>query len=325
MATIAFPDDSKVVKLPSGANYSYAHIPAKAQNPTVLFLHGFPSSSFDWRHQVTYFSSHGFGVIAPDLLAYGETEKPTTLADYRGKKMAAEINELLDHVEVSKVHGVGHDWGSFMLSRFANYYPERFFSCSFLAVPYIAPGRSMSADPINVLTKQKLGYEMYGYRKFFEKEDAAQILKAHIESFLSLLYPAEPSIWREHIAPLGAVEAFATSDRIEKRGAYVTDEEMATHRRIMKDDYGPAMNWYKCAGQDLNLPDEQNGQPDPKLDMPALMIVAKEDPLSNALAINAMREHVTNLKVVEYKSGHWVQIEKKDEVNSTLEEFFRSL
>jgi pimeloyl-ACP methyl ester carboxylesterase len=57
MATIAFPNDSQIVKLPSGVTYSYTYIPAKAHNPTILFLHGFPSNSYDWRHQVTYFSS----------------------------------------------------------------------------------------------------------------------------------------------------------------------------------------------------------------------------------------------------------------------------
>jgi soluble epoxide hydrolase/lipid-phosphate phosphatase len=119
-------------------------------------------------------------VLAPDLLGYGETDKPTSVSDYRGRKMAAEINELLDHVKFNQVHGVAHDWGSFLLSRLVNYYPQRLLSCSFLAVAYRAPGQSMNVDPINVITKQKLGYEMYGYWKFFEREDAAQVIKDHV-------------------------------------------------------------------------------------------------------------------------------------------------
>jgi len=180
MATIAFPNDSQVVRLPSGVTYSYTYIPAKADKPTILFLHGFPSSSYDWRHQITYFSSLGYGVLAPDLLGYGETDKPTSLTDYRGKKMAAEINELLEHINLTAVHGVAHDWGSFLLSRFVNYYPQRLLSCSFLAVAYRAPAQSMNIDAVNVYTKEKLGYEMYGYWKFFEREDAAQVVKDHV-------------------------------------------------------------------------------------------------------------------------------------------------
>jgi soluble epoxide hydrolase / lipid-phosphate phosphatase len=180
MATVAFPSDSEVVLLPSGVNYSYTYIPAKSLKPTILFLHGFPSSSYDWRHQVTYFSMLGYGVIAPDLLGYGETDKPTSVSDYRGKKMAAEINELLEHAKLSKVHGVAHDWGCFLLSRLANYYPERLLSCSFLAVAYRQPGERMNVDAVNAITKSKLGYEIYGYWKFLVQEDAAQILKDHV-------------------------------------------------------------------------------------------------------------------------------------------------
>jgi soluble epoxide hydrolase/lipid-phosphate phosphatase len=180
MATVAFPEHSKVVKLPSGVTYSYSHIPANGAKPTILFIHGFPSSSYDWRHQITHFSSLGYGVIAPDLLGYGETDKPTSISDYRGKKMAGEISELLEHTKVSKVHGVAHDWGSFLLSRVVTYFPERLLISSFLATAYRPPGQSMNVDALNAISKEKLGYESYGYWKLFEREDAGQIFKDHV-------------------------------------------------------------------------------------------------------------------------------------------------
>jgi soluble epoxide hydrolase / lipid-phosphate phosphatase len=93
----------------------------------------------------------------------------------------------------------------------------------------------------------------------------------------------------------------------------------------MKDEYGPAINWYRCAMQNLNLKDEEEAKLDPKLEGPVLMIVAKVDPLSNVMTINTMKDYVANLKIVEINSGHWVQIEKREEVNATLEEFFKSL
>jgi hypothetical protein len=53
---------------------------------------------------------------------------------------------------------------------------------------------------------------------------------------------------------------------------------MAKHRDILKDKYGPAMNWYKCAIQNLNLNDELEVKPDPKLEGPVLVIEAMADP-----------------------------------------------
>jgi soluble epoxide hydrolase/lipid-phosphate phosphatase len=113
------------------------------------------------------------------LLGYGETDNPASPADYRGKKMAAEINELLKHLKLSKVHGVAHDWGTFLLSRLANYHPERLLSSSFLAVPYRPPRNYFDVDAVNSLTQKKLGYALCGYWKFFDKEDAAQVVKDH--------------------------------------------------------------------------------------------------------------------------------------------------
>lgn len=96
------------------------------------------------------------------------------------------------------------------------------------------------------------------------------------------------------------------------------------HRKIMKDDYDAALNWYRCAMQDLNIQDEVHDQLDPTLQCPTLMIVAKDDALFNETAVEAMRKLVTNPRVVELSAGHWVQLERRDEVNAALEDFFFS-
>lgn len=48
--------------------------------------------------------------MAPDLLGYGGTDKPTEPEAYKLKKMADEVVQILDHEGVKKVLGVGHDW-----------------------------------------------------------------------------------------------------------------------------------------------------------------------------------------------------------------------
>ena len=83
--------------------------PHNHKKPTILFLHGFPSSSFDWRRQFDYFASRGYGVVAPDLLGYGGTDKPHDVEAYTLKKQADEMAELLDCLGVEKLVSVGHD------------------------------------------------------------------------------------------------------------------------------------------------------------------------------------------------------------------------
>jgi soluble epoxide hydrolase/lipid-phosphate phosphatase len=93
----------------------------------------------------------------------------------------------------------------------------------------------------------------------------------------------------------------------------------------MKGDYGPPMNWYKRAIRNFDFLDEEAAKPDPKLDTPVLMIVAKLDPLSNTMANNDMKNYAANLKFVELEAGHWVQVEKRYEVNAILKEFYKSI
>jgi soluble epoxide hydrolase/lipid-phosphate phosphatase len=109
MAEIAFPSLSTTTRLPNGTTYSYIHSKPSYQKPYILFLHGFPSSSYDWRHQISYFSKLGYGIIAPDLLGYGGTDKPEMLEVYRMKKMSEEVVGILDAQKVGKVLAVAHD------------------------------------------------------------------------------------------------------------------------------------------------------------------------------------------------------------------------
>jgi soluble epoxide hydrolase/lipid-phosphate phosphatase len=68
-----------------------------------------------------------------------------------------EIVEIMDHETVGRVHSVGHDLGSHLLGRMANWYPDRFLSLSFLIVPYMPPGQVMDLDMVNGMTKDSLG------------------------------------------------------------------------------------------------------------------------------------------------------------------------
>jgi pimeloyl-ACP methyl ester carboxylesterase len=105
-------DSSKYKQLATttGQNYNYYFSAAEGPKLTVLFVHGFPSTSYDWRHQVTYFQTRGYGVIVPDQLGYGGTSKPTDTESYRATKMAKSIVDILDAEGMEKVVAIGHDW-----------------------------------------------------------------------------------------------------------------------------------------------------------------------------------------------------------------------
>lgn len=96
--------------LPSGRTYSHVHIAPTGNKPYILFLHGFPGTSYLWRHQIAHFSALGYGIIVPDLLGYRGSDKPADLDAYRLKKMAADVISLLETLGVGRCFAVAHDW-----------------------------------------------------------------------------------------------------------------------------------------------------------------------------------------------------------------------
>lgn len=56
-----------------GHTYVYNFAPASdASKPTLLLLHGYPASRHDWEYQIAALTAEGYGVVAPDMLGFGE-------------------------------------------------------------------------------------------------------------------------------------------------------------------------------------------------------------------------------------------------------------
>jgi 2-hydroxymuconate-semialdehyde hydrolase len=77
--------------------------------PPVLLLHGFPTSSYLWRREA-WLLAQRMRVIAPDLLGYGESDKPED-ADLSEIAQAGYVRELLTMLSVDELAIVGHDIG----------------------------------------------------------------------------------------------------------------------------------------------------------------------------------------------------------------------
>jgi hypothetical protein len=101
---------AKTRKVSGGNTYSYVYKKAKSSKPTFLLLHGFPNSMLDWSVQISDLIEAGYGVLAPDMLGYGGTSKPTAIEEYKYSKMSAQMAEILDKEGLTRVVGVGHDW-----------------------------------------------------------------------------------------------------------------------------------------------------------------------------------------------------------------------
>ena len=103
------------------ANGIRQHYLDAGEGAPVILLHGFPETSFAWRHQIPELAAN-YRVIAPDLRGYGETEKP--YHGYDKRTMALDVLELMGALGLSKVALVGHDRGARVATRFAKDHPR---------------------------------------------------------------------------------------------------------------------------------------------------------------------------------------------------------
>ena len=78
------------------------------EGPLLLFLHGFPSSSYDWRELLEIETGHG--VLAPDFLGFGLPEKPRD-HEYTLHWQADMVEDLVGE-QPGDVFVVAHDMGT---------------------------------------------------------------------------------------------------------------------------------------------------------------------------------------------------------------------
>ncbi|HEX2266940.1 MAG TPA: alpha/beta hydrolase, partial [Actinomycetota bacterium] len=90
----------------SGGDMAYVDA---GEGPPVVLLHGFPTSSHLWRRETWLFAER-MRVIAPDMLGYGESEKPPG-ADLSEQAQARYVDELLRQLGIERAAVVGHDLG----------------------------------------------------------------------------------------------------------------------------------------------------------------------------------------------------------------------
>lgn len=92
----------------------------------VLLLHGQPAWSYLYRHMIPPLVKAGFRVIAPDLVGFGRSDKPTRIEDYTYARHVAWMSDWLTRLDISGITVFLQDWGSLIGLRLVAAFPGRF-------------------------------------------------------------------------------------------------------------------------------------------------------------------------------------------------------
>ena len=95
----------------------------------IIMVHGFPETSFQWRHQLPALAETN-AVFALDTRGFGQTDKPRIRVNR--DMLARDVINFMDALGIERAHLVGHDWGGIIGFKAVIDYQERFERVAFI-------------------------------------------------------------------------------------------------------------------------------------------------------------------------------------------------
>ncbi|GII57847.1 arylesterase [Planotetraspora thailandica] len=254
-----------------------------AGTPVVL-SHGYPLSGKAWEKQLSVLTDAGYRVITYDRRGWGGSSQPATGYDY--DTFAADLNALMEHLDLRDAVLVGHSMGTGDVTRYLGTYGSARVRKAVLVSP-IPPFLLQTAD-------NPQGVPQGLFDGFIEtaKADRPLWLKQFLENFYN---------YDVYGGTLVSEQAFQSSWNIAVAGSPVAAVECIS-------------TWLTDFRADL-----------PKLDVPVLVITGDQDRiLPKEVTGDRLKGLIGDLQYVVIEGGpHAIAWTHTDQVNSALLGFLR--
>ncbi|KAF5344588.1 hypothetical protein D9758_013901 [Tetrapyrgos nigripes] len=341
----------RATQVSRGFTYRYHFTAPKEGHPTIVFIHGFPSTAYDWHHQIKFFKEKGYGLVVPDMLGYGQTSIVFDAASYKHTLLAKDVMDVLDTEKIQKAIVIGHDWGSTIVSAIVQIYGDRVIAAGFLAAGYTVPNPKFNYEAVMAFTKEKLGYEALGYWEFFAGEGADKIIEENWDAFQALVWCEDPKEWVTYLSPRGALKSYLTSGQKVTPASWLTAEVSVTFtygalwsriltlplpchtqdrktqmQTLLMGGFTGPLNYYTVVVSGLQAEDDATIPEDKYVtDKPVFFGVTVEDDIMAPMQKATVEKFAKNGTIKEFKTGHWVQMQAPEELNKELLNWIESL
>ncbi len=311
------------------------HIAEKGSGPLVLLCHGFPEFWYSWNAQISALAAAGYHVVAPDQRGYGQTERPEAIESYTLLHLVADLVGLLDALGEPQAVIIGHDWGANVAWHAALLRPDRFRAVAALSVPYIPRGpiagpRSPRPTEAMRLISQKYFFYQYYFQEpgVAEAELEREVSTTMRRMFYGLAGDTPPAQRWHPIVPDLHATMLGTVPNPTKLPPWLTEDELNSHiEAFQHTGFRGGLNWYRAVDLNWELLSAYSGG---KITQPALFIWGDQDPTLEMPGVSKAIEHMPEVvpqsrSTVLTGAGHWIQLERVDEVNGALLAFLQEL
>ncbi len=136
----------EMIQIPVGPMVFDARAAGPEDGPLVLLLHGFPETSFAFRHQLRALAAAGYRAVAPDQRGYSPGARPDGVAPYAMTHLTDDVAAIADALGRERFDLVGHDWGGAVAWVVATRFPDRVRTLTVLSTPHYAALSSARAQ-----------------------------------------------------------------------------------------------------------------------------------------------------------------------------------
>ena len=302
--------------------------------PLVVFAHGFPESWYSWRHQLEALAAAGYRAIAPDMRGFGQTDKPAAVEHYTMFHHVGDMVGLLDALKAPTAVIVGHDWGGPVAWNSALLRPDRFRAVVGMSVPFFP--RGIAPPTVNMpKTDTEIFYQSYFQTPGIAEAEFERDTRETLRKF-QLLWsgqgdPGPNHATLSHRATMvrrdgGFFTGKSVSDTLPD---WLSDADIDFYaNEFRRGGFRGPLNWYRVVDRNWDLMAPWAGA---KVTVPAMYMVGAQDML---LSFRGMDKLIPNLemfvpnlreKIIVPDTGHWIQRQRLDVVNSALLRFLAAL
>jgi pimeloyl-ACP methyl ester carboxylesterase len=296
----------------------------EGDGPLLVLLHGFPQCWYLWRHQIDELVAAGYQVAVPDQRGYGGSDKPAELDAYDAKELVADVVGIADALGHETFTLVTHDFGAVLGWDIALLHPERVTAVFALSVPPV--GMQLSAAELEEIVGDNFFHFVYLQQPAIPEAE----LDADVRKSLRMLHytvsgdAAAGLSLQPKPASAKLLDGLIDPDPLP---SWLTESDLDVYCQAYRDGFRGPINWYRgYRGDDLI---RARGLEHAKITQPCHLMVGSLDPAATILAdafVN-VDQHVTNLRgnIVLDGAGHWLPLERTQEVNAALLDFLRGL
>jgi len=308
------------------------------EGPILLAMHGQPVWSYLYSKMIPILNDAGIRVIAPDLVGYGKSDKPSSRNDYSYQNQVDWMNQWLVKNDLNDLVFFGQDWGGLIGLRMIADNPDKFIKISIgnTGLPYMPNTSDEVIRDVNQFRDSNTKLSLTTMFKQVSKMDSGKTHPA-----LKFMY-WQKFCWDTKNLPVGLLNSVMMEKRsknhvrnhyilhsigLSKLSPYMSDLMKAYEAPYPSPKYKMgcrAMPSHVPIIPDQSLNAQKNAREFFKnTDKPFLSIFAGDDPVTNDMEKDVLNMVPNAISAPNIGGGHFFQWTKSKELSKVLIDFIK--